>query len=576
VKARPLARLTVREIVERCFDLCARRRPGTAFVFIVDEMGQYVARSGDKLENLRAVVEQFGKVGLERTRKKQLLAPAWIVVTAQEKLEEVYASIGVGRVELPKLQDRFKYGIHLSPADIHEVATKRVLRKTREGQQVLKVLFEKNEGALLVNSRLERTHRRTDFSEQDFIDAYPYLPHYIDLSIDIMNGLRAQHGAPRHVGGANRTIIRQADQMIAGDRTRMKDAPVGALVSLDKIYELVEGNTPSEKQKDILDIQQRFEKDAGHPGLAARVAKALCLLEFVKDLPRTSRNIAALLTEKDSVLPALATAAAHQLPAAQTLHEWSEQLDTVLAGGSDDCVRMLAGEGKTIRELREKAARVRTFLTETNLEAVRQARAAVGQLAPALHNAGQGDAVGANAAELGEILVSPDLPERISQVKQFAGAIDSAFQQFSRSLHQQRFERYSRAIDEIRGRLQFLQLDSAARDTVLQPLHRRAVEPCDLPPFALAARNTQATLGEIRADLEALPGLQAAAVSRMQEILAKAGGETARVERIKLASFFTGPKDPDKTEKEQIDAALERLRERLYSLLDEGVKILWE
>lgn len=62
----------------------------------------------------------------------------------------------------------------------------------------------------------------------------------------------------------------------------------------------------------------------------------------------------------------------------------------------------------------------------------------------------------------------------------------------------------------------------------------------------------------------------------MQEILAKASGEKTRVERVRLSYFFTGPKDPTKTEKEQIDGALDRLRERLHSLLDEGVKILWE
>src|SRR5262249_47774349 len=168
-KARPLSRITVREIVERCFDLCARRRPGKAFIFVVDEMGQYVARSGDKLENLRAVVEQFGKVSLERMKKKQLLSPAWIMVTAQEKLEEVYDYAVGGRVELPKLQDRFKYPIHLSPADIREVATKRVLAKTNQGHAELRRLFKENEGTILANCRLERSHLSTEFGEQEFI-----------------------------------------------------------------------------------------------------------------------------------------------------------------------------------------------------------------------------------------------------------------------------------------------------------------------------------------------------------------------------------------------------------------------
>ena len=916
VKARPVSRLTVREIVERCFDLCARRRPEKAFVFIVDEMGQYVARSGEKLENLRAVVEQFGKVSLERMKKKQLLAPAWIIVTAQEKLEEIY-DYARGRVELPKLRDRFKYSIHLSPADIREVATKRVLVKTAEGAGVLQQKFQENEGTLLANCRLERSHISTEFTEQEFVESYPYLPHYIGLSIDIMNGLRAQQGAPRHVGGANRTIIRQADQMIAGDRTLMKDQPVGTLVTLDKIYELVEGNTPSEKQKDILDISQGFDGDADYPGLASRVAKAICLLEFVRGLPRTSKNIAALLVdridgappvaaveailnklkpaqfvhetedgwklqtqqeknwesekrayttlkrgdrndllrkgikevfdspkvrryqykrlrtfslglsmeghvilsggevpvelipadeaedfskrqgqldtdsrqdankdkilwlfqvpqdienlltaqyasaqmifkydnlrsqgkitveeaaslqtekaevqriqrklatalttsiengvgffrglpmragdlgqdlvqivhglfdrtipdlypkvelgcrpvkdkeaeeflkqanlgslpqvfysgeqglnlvtkdnnrhvpnsnaeiaqeilgylkpehdygnkvtgkqiiahftglrygwqqevirvvlavlfragsvvvthqgrayrsyqepsarqpfatntafrsasfapresidlktlttavkvledmvgeevdieegaiaeafkklaraEKDLVLPALATARATDLPVTETISEWADQVEAVLSGGSDDCVRMLAGEGKSIRDLRDRANTARTFLTESNLETVRQARIAVRQLAPALASAGQEAKVAEHVSELSERLDSPDLPQQIDEVRRCADAINEAYEDFYRSLHKERLKLYSGSIDTIEGRSEFLQLDDTGRQTVLQSLEKRAIEQCDLPAFTLTAPNTGASLGE--------------------------------------------------------------------------------
>src|SRR5438132_9087188 len=113
-----------------------------------------------------------------------------------------------------------------------------------------------------------------------------------------MTGMRLQPQAPKHLGGTNRTIIKQSYEMLVSDRTRMVDQPLKTLVTLDKIYELVEGNIPSEKQKDILDISQRFEKDRDFPGLATRVAKCICLLEFVRDLPRTSKNIAALLLDR--------------------------------------------------------------------------------------------------------------------------------------------------------------------------------------------------------------------------------------------------------------------------------------
>lgn len=79
-----------------------------ALTFIIDEVGQYVARSADKIEDLRAVVEQFGKVGKNLLKAKKIDAPAWIIVTSQEKLEEVVAALDSKRVELAKLQDRFK------------------------------------------------------------------------------------------------------------------------------------------------------------------------------------------------------------------------------------------------------------------------------------------------------------------------------------------------------------------------------------------------------------------------------------------------------------------------------------
>jgi hypothetical protein len=69
-------------------------------------------------------------------------------------------------------------------------------------------LFSKNEGTLNAALRLERTSRRTELGKDDFVRFYPYPPHYIDLCIGIMSGIRLQPGAPRHFGGSNRTIIK--------------------------------------------------------------------------------------------------------------------------------------------------------------------------------------------------------------------------------------------------------------------------------------------------------------------------------------------------------------------------------
>lgn len=290
------ADISVAKLVERAFELTARRRPGKALVFVMDEVGQYVARSADKIEDLRAVVEQFGKVGKNLLKQRKVIAPCWVVVTSQEKLDEVVAAIDSKRVDLAKLQDRFKWRVDLAPSDIREVATKRVLAKTEKAEPMLKKLFADSSGQLNAACRLERTTRKTEISEDDFVQFYPYLPHFIELSIAIMSGIRLQPGAPRHYGGSNRTIIKQAYEMLVSERTALAAKPVGTLVTLDKIYELVEGNLSNEKRTDLHDISQRFKNDDAE-GWTSRVAKTICLLEFVRDLPRTETNLAACLVD---------------------------------------------------------------------------------------------------------------------------------------------------------------------------------------------------------------------------------------------------------------------------------------
>jgi hypothetical protein len=290
--------LTVRKIVERCFELWGRRRKGKALVFIIDEVGQHVARSGDKIEDLRATIEEFGKVGKNLLKARKITAPCWIVVTSQEKLDEVVAAIDSKRVELAKLQDRFRYRVDLAPSDIREVATKRVLAKKPEAEALLRDLFKKNEGQLNAALRLERPTHRTEITEADFVQFYPYPPHYIDLCIGIMSGIRLQPGAPRHYGGSNRTIIKQAYEMLVSERTAFANKPIGALVTLDKVFELVEGNLSNEKRTDIYEISERFKTDPDDQGWALKVAKVICLLEFIRDLPRTEVNIAAMLVDE--------------------------------------------------------------------------------------------------------------------------------------------------------------------------------------------------------------------------------------------------------------------------------------
>jgi len=327
IKLRPSGRLSVRELIDRSFDLCEVRRPGKAFAFIVDEIGQYIAHDGERLEKLLAVIEQFGKQSLERLKAGKIPGPVWIILTAQETLQETCSCVAAGGIDLSKAQGCFQHQIDLSSAGIREVAARRILRKKKNQEFILRNVFREQGASLIQNVKLERCSRPAEFDEDQFVQFYPYLPHLIDLSIDIVAGLRLLPNAPRYLGSSNRSIVKQSFAMLVSEQTRLADQPLGVLVSIDKIYELVEGNTPWEKQKDLLDIRQLFDGDKDYPGTATRVAKAISLMELAKtDLPRTTKNIAALLVQRVNDTPPTVAVAGilERLKAAQFVRETAD------------------------------------------------------------------------------------------------------------------------------------------------------------------------------------------------------------------------------------------------------------
>lgn len=298
------ADVTPNLLAERAFELAACRKPKQALVFVIDEVGQYVSRSVDKMLDLQAVVQAIGKEGKNRVTRRQAVAPFWIIVTSQEKLNEVVTALDSKKVELARLQDRFPTPIDLKQSDIAEITSKRVLAKSPEAEQLLGQRYDEHEGRLKTLTALERTGRDTSISRQEFIELYPYLPYQIDLSIDIVSGLRLRRGAQRHIGGSNRTIILQAQQMLVHPRTRLADEPVGQLVTLDRVYELLyAGNLlPSELTREVDDVPNRLPNDE----MAYKVVKAIALMEVVADAPRTPHNLAVVLhpnVEDESLLP---------------------------------------------------------------------------------------------------------------------------------------------------------------------------------------------------------------------------------------------------------------------------------
>lgn len=299
--AKSRAELSANRLAERAYELMSRRYPGQTLVFVIDEVGQFVARDVPKMLDLQGIVQAMGRVGRGKI---------WVVVTSQEKLSEVVGGIDSTRVELARLMDRFpqELQVHLEPSDISEVTSKRVLSKNADAEKSLRELFEHNRGRLTAHTQLTADINLPELTAESFISLYPLLPYQVDLIIQVVSGLRTQGGANRHVGGANRTIIKLAQQLLINPAVALGEELLGKLATIENVYDLVKGNIESE----IRDKIDHIPTEVSHP-LAQAVAKSVCLLQFVQSVHRTAENIAATLHPSvagDSQLPTVKEALA--------------------------------------------------------------------------------------------------------------------------------------------------------------------------------------------------------------------------------------------------------------------------
>ena len=269
-------------LADRTIELLGRRGHGAMrVVFVVDEVGQYVARSIPRMFDLQGLAEAF--------QKKR--GPIWLVVTSQEKLSDVVDSLESRQVEYARVQDRFPLRVDLLPSDIHEVTSRRVLDKTDAGQTEVRVRLAAHRAQLNTYVRLESPTRAADLAEDEFVRLYPLVPYQVQLLIDAVSARRAQGGGSPMLGGSNRTIIKLAQQLVIDPSNGLGDDDVGALVTLDRASRLLEEAIPTSWRSEIEQVSDKYTA----AGTETHIMQAVALCSDVPALPLTEANLAALL-----------------------------------------------------------------------------------------------------------------------------------------------------------------------------------------------------------------------------------------------------------------------------------------
>jgi hypothetical protein len=133
-------------------------------IFIVDEVGQYVASRDNLILNLDGLAKNLKRLGDGK---------AWIISTAQQTLTEDDPRAALNSDKLYKLKDRFPIQIDLESSDIKEICYRRLLGKSPAGETELGKLFDAHGQACDTTPSCKTPSTTTRTSAREFHQSLP-------------------------------------------------------------------------------------------------------------------------------------------------------------------------------------------------------------------------------------------------------------------------------------------------------------------------------------------------------------------------------------------------------------------
>lgn len=270
--------------VQEMIDIVREKSGKQNIIFIVDEVGQYVASRDNLILNLDGLAKNLKRLGNGK---------AWIISTAQQTLTEDDPRAALNSDKLYKLKDRFPIQIDLESSDIKEICYRRLLGKSPAGETELGKLFDANGQALRHNTKLQDAkYYDADFSKTSFTNLYPFLPAHFDILLHLLGALAKSTG-----GIGLRSAIKVIQDVLKGEggSKAMADQSVGWLATTVTLYNELEKDIrrafPSVHRAVSQGVGVRFHDSPLHQD----IAKTIAVLQILGNLPVSVQNVASLM-----------------------------------------------------------------------------------------------------------------------------------------------------------------------------------------------------------------------------------------------------------------------------------------
>ncbi len=270
--------------VEEMIEVAREASGKEHIIFIIDEVGQYVGSRQNLILNLDGLAKNLKNIGDGKV---------WVIGTAQQTLTEDDPKASLNSPELYKLKDRFPIQIDLEANDIKEICYSRLLGKSPSGETELSSLFDKYGQALRNHTKLvDARAYGADFDKQTFINLYPFLPAHFDILLHLLGALAKSTG-----GIGLRSAIKVIQDVLvegADGKTPIANQAVGWLANTVTLFDALRKDI----EKGYLSLYQVVKKvKVRFPDsvLHQNIAKTVCVLQILNNLPRTIQNVTSLM-----------------------------------------------------------------------------------------------------------------------------------------------------------------------------------------------------------------------------------------------------------------------------------------
>lgn len=258
-------------------------KSGKRVAFLVDEVGQFVGDSVQRMLNLQTVVEELGSA----TQGK-----AWVIVTSQQAIGDVTTNLN-GQ-DFSKIQGRFKTRIALSSANVDEVIKRRLLAKTDAASTELAGVYESNSASL--NNAIDFNDgvtRQKFGTAEDFATNYPFVPYQFNLLQDVLTAVRNHGSDGKHLSEGERSML----SIFQESAIRKMDSEVGELVPFSLFFD---GLAQFLDHTHNIVIRRAMDNDTLNPNheknpFVLQVLKTLFMVKYLENFKADVNNLVTLM-----------------------------------------------------------------------------------------------------------------------------------------------------------------------------------------------------------------------------------------------------------------------------------------